>query len=75
MIQFFYFHLIPWPHLPEDFDRGHPSSWVTLSNRFYDPQRGHVLYNEYLDEIQHAEARLTASATTTPPSDLAAFPG
>jgi len=55
MIQFFYFHLMPWPHLPEDFDRRHPSSWVTLSNRVYDPARGHTLYNEYLDEMELAE--------------------
>ena len=31
-------------------------SWVTFSNRHYDPQRGHALYNEYLDEMEHAEA-------------------
>jgi alkanesulfonate monooxygenase SsuD/methylene tetrahydromethanopterin reductase-like flavin-dependent oxidoreductase (luciferase family) len=56
MVQFFYFHLMPWPHLPDDFDRQHVSSWITLSNRYYDPQRGHTLYNEYLDEMERAEA-------------------
>jgi len=56
MVQFFYFHLMPWPHLPADFDRRHASSWVTFPNRFYDPTRGHALYNEYLDEMEHAEA-------------------
>jgi alkanesulfonate monooxygenase SsuD/methylene tetrahydromethanopterin reductase-like flavin-dependent oxidoreductase (luciferase family) len=55
-MQFFYFHLMPWPHLPADFDRRHPSSWVTLPNHIYDPKRGHVLYNEYLDELERAEA-------------------
>ncbi|GIW45418.1 MAG: monooxygenase [Candidatus Binatia bacterium] len=55
MLQFFYFHLMPWPHLPAHFDRQEPSAWVTLSNRYYDPQRGHALYNEYLDELEHAE--------------------
>ena len=55
MVQFFYFHLMPWPYLPDDFDRRHPSSWVTFSNRYYDPQRGHALYNEYLDEMEYAE--------------------
>lgn len=54
-MQFFYFHLMPWPYLPADFDRREPSSWVTLSNRYYDPERGHVLYNEYLDELERAE--------------------
>jgi len=55
MVQFFYFHLMPWPHLPEDFDQAHASAWVTLSNRHYDPRRGQALYNEYLDEMEHAE--------------------
>jgi len=56
MVQFFYFHLMPWPYLPDDFDRRHPTSWVTFSNRHYDPRRGHALYNEYLDEMERAEA-------------------
>jgi len=55
MVQFFYFHLMPWPELPDDVDHTHPPSWVTLSNRIYDPQRGHALYNEYLDEMEAAE--------------------
>jgi len=55
MVEFYYFHLMPWPHLPRDFDAAHGSAWVTLSNRFYDPRRGHRLYNQYLDEMEHAE--------------------
>jgi len=54
-MQFFYFHLMPWPHLPRDFDHTYDSAWVTLPNRIYDPKRGHRLYNEYLDELEHAE--------------------
>jgi alkanesulfonate monooxygenase SsuD/methylene tetrahydromethanopterin reductase-like flavin-dependent oxidoreductase (luciferase family) len=54
-MQFFYFHLMPWPYLPRDFDRAYDSAWVTLPNRLYDPKRGHRLYNEYLDELEHAE--------------------
>jgi alkanesulfonate monooxygenase SsuD/methylene tetrahydromethanopterin reductase-like flavin-dependent oxidoreductase (luciferase family) len=55
MMQFFYFHLMPWPYLPRDFDRAYDSAWVTLPNRLYDPKRGNRLYNEYLDELEHAE--------------------
>jgi alkanesulfonate monooxygenase SsuD/methylene tetrahydromethanopterin reductase-like flavin-dependent oxidoreductase (luciferase family) len=55
MLQFYYFHLMPWPYLPADFDRAYDSSWVTLPNRVYDPKRGHKLYNEYLDELEQAE--------------------
>lgn len=53
-MEFHYFHLMPWPFLPADFD-SRPSAWVTLSNRNYDPKRGHRLYNEYLDELEYAE--------------------
>ena len=46
MVAFFRFHLMPWPDLPEDFDSGHESAWITLPNRYYSPERGHVPYNE-----------------------------
>jgi alkanesulfonate monooxygenase SsuD/methylene tetrahydromethanopterin reductase-like flavin-dependent oxidoreductase (luciferase family) len=52
---FHYFHLMPWPHLPADFDTKYDSAWVTLPNAIYDPARGHVLYNRYLDEIERAD--------------------
>ncbi|MFT4583138.1 MAG: alkanesulfonate monooxygenase SsuD [Gammaproteobacteria bacterium] len=56
-MRFYNFHLMPWPDLPADFDDidTHPSAWVTLSNSNYDPQKGHVLYNEYLDQLECAE--------------------
>jgi alkanesulfonate monooxygenase SsuD/methylene tetrahydromethanopterin reductase-like flavin-dependent oxidoreductase (luciferase family) len=49
-VKFYYFHLMPYP-----MDHDEPSSWVTLSNRHYDPVRGHTLYNEYLDQLEYAE--------------------
>lgn len=57
IMKFYSFHLMPWPHLPQGFNdrEQHPSSWVTLSNENYDPQRGHDLYNRYLDELELAE--------------------
>ena len=54
-MDFYFFHLMPWPHLPDDFDTAHRSSWVTFSNKYYDPQQGHALYNRYLDELEYAE--------------------
>ena len=56
-MEFYSFHLMPWPELPADFDdkAKHPSAWVTLSNRNYDPIRGRELYNRYLDELEYAE--------------------
>ena len=52
-MQFYFFHLMPWPYLPEDFadTTKYPSAWVTFSNRHYDPDKGHLLYNRYLDEL------------------------
>src|SRR5436190_5922561 len=52
---FHYFHLMPWPHLPPDYDENYDSAWVTLPNRFYDPIKGHALYNRYFDEIERAD--------------------
>src|SRR5919198_515399 len=56
-MEFYSFHLMPWPHVPPDFDdtTKYPSAWVTLSNEVYDPERGHELYNRYLDELELAE--------------------
>ena len=55
-MEFYFFHLMPWPHLPADFTRQHPSAWVTYTNGEFDPSRGHELYNRYLDELEYAEA-------------------
>ena len=30
------------------------SAWVVLPNSYFDPQKGHVLYNRYLDELELA---------------------
>src|SRR5437867_4000400 len=49
-VKFYYFHLMPYI-----MDHDAPSSWVTLSNRHYDPGLGHTLYNQYLDQFEHAE--------------------
>lgn len=54
-LQFHYFHLMPWPDLPPDFDEAYDSAWVTLPNSFYDPIKGHALYNRYFDEIERAD--------------------
>ena len=49
-MKFYYFHLMPYV-----IDHGEPSSWVTLSNRHYDPVVGHTLYHQYLDQLEYAE--------------------
>ena len=48
-LDFYLFHLMPYPYIPpgEEIE----STWVTLSNRHYDPKVGHALYNEYLEQL------------------------
>jgi alkanesulfonate monooxygenase SsuD/methylene tetrahydromethanopterin reductase-like flavin-dependent oxidoreductase (luciferase family) len=53
-LSFHYFHLMPWPDLPDDFDQ-YDSAWVTLPNSLYDPVKGHEVYNRYFDEIERAD--------------------
>lgn len=54
-MEFYFFHLMPWPYLPENFEEQHDSAWVTYSNGHYDPRLGHELYERYLGELEYAE--------------------
>jgi alkanesulfonate monooxygenase SsuD/methylene tetrahydromethanopterin reductase-like flavin-dependent oxidoreductase (luciferase family) len=50
-----WFHLMPYRWLPSDFRERYHGVWVDLPNRLYDPERGHQLYNEYLDMLEYAD--------------------
>jgi alkanesulfonate monooxygenase SsuD/methylene tetrahydromethanopterin reductase-like flavin-dependent oxidoreductase (luciferase family) len=50
-----FFHLMPYPDLPDDFEHTHHSHSVDVPNALFDPVRGNVIYNEYLDELEFAE--------------------
>jgi alkanesulfonate monooxygenase SsuD/methylene tetrahydromethanopterin reductase-like flavin-dependent oxidoreductase (luciferase family) len=50
-VQFFGFHLMPYPYLSPEHQGSRDSSWITLSNRNFDPLRGHELYQRYLAEL------------------------
>ena len=54
-MRFFAFHLMPYPDLPADFEERYDSAWVTVPNALYDPQLGHDLYHDYLDDLLLAE--------------------
>ncbi|MCC6994107.1 MAG: LLM class flavin-dependent oxidoreductase [Deltaproteobacteria bacterium] len=54
-MDFYAFHLMPWPHLPPDFEQRHDSAWIWPPTALYDPARGEGLYNRYLDELEYAE--------------------
>src|SRR4051812_44785763 len=46
---------MPYPHLPENVNWKERGVWIDLPMEHYDPMKGHVLYNEYLDELEHAD--------------------
>jgi alkanesulfonate monooxygenase SsuD/methylene tetrahydromethanopterin reductase-like flavin-dependent oxidoreductase (luciferase family) len=54
-MKLFFFHLMPWPQIPEDFKDTWRSSWVVLPNSQYDPVLGHRIYNEYLDQLSYGD--------------------
>jgi alkanesulfonate monooxygenase SsuD/methylene tetrahydromethanopterin reductase-like flavin-dependent oxidoreductase (luciferase family) len=49
-----WFHLMPYPGLPEDFREEHDSVWIDIDSRLQDPVTTHRAYNEYIDELEHA---------------------
>ena len=55
-MQFTWFNLMPWPHLPDDFRESHRSVWVDIPNKLYDPREGHKVYNTYLSQLEYAES-------------------
>ncbi|HZY51782.1 MAG TPA: LLM class flavin-dependent oxidoreductase, partial [Reyranella sp.] len=54
-MKFTWFHLMPWPHMPDDFRQKHRSVWVDLPNKMYQPELGHIAYHQYLDQLEYAE--------------------
>ena len=54
-MQFYFFHLMPYPYMPEDYLDRYETSWVTIPNELYDPKIGHQLYNDYLDVFEAAD--------------------
>jgi alkanesulfonate monooxygenase SsuD/methylene tetrahydromethanopterin reductase-like flavin-dependent oxidoreductase (luciferase family) len=45
---------MPYTRLPDDFAQKHPSVWVDIDSRLFDPTVAHGLYNEFMDELEHA---------------------
>ena len=54
-MKFVFFHLMPYPYLPDDFDENHPTPSLTFPSKFFDRKRGNQLYHRYLDELEYAE--------------------
>jgi alkanesulfonate monooxygenase SsuD/methylene tetrahydromethanopterin reductase-like flavin-dependent oxidoreductase (luciferase family) len=55
-MKFHFFHLMPYPDLPDDFRERYHGVWVDLpAAELYDPVVGHYAYNDYLDELEFAD--------------------
>ena len=59
----FTFHLMPYADLDMTFMDKHRAAWVVLPNTYYDPKKGHELYNRYLDELELAADWVDARAS------------
>lgn len=50
----FIFHLMPYANLDMSYAEKYRAAWVVLPNTYFDPKKGHELYNRYLDELELA---------------------
>lgn len=55
MVQVFAFHLMPYLDIPKDFSEKYESTWVTMPNSYYDPEKGHEFYNQFLEQLEFAD--------------------
>jgi alkanesulfonate monooxygenase SsuD/methylene tetrahydromethanopterin reductase-like flavin-dependent oxidoreductase (luciferase family) len=49
-----WFHLMPYTELPDDFRQTNPSVWVDIHSSLFDPKRAHLMYNDFMDEMEFA---------------------
>ena len=54
-MQVILFHLMSYADLDFDATKDHETVWVNLPNKYFDPVKGHQLYNRYLDELEYGE--------------------
>jgi alkanesulfonate monooxygenase SsuD/methylene tetrahydromethanopterin reductase-like flavin-dependent oxidoreductase (luciferase family) len=54
-MKFHWFHLMPWPDLPDNFQEQNRSVWVDVDYKLFDPERCNEVYHEYLDELEFAD--------------------
>ena len=53
-VRFDFMHFMPYVHLPKN-QKDYKSLWVDFPNKYYDPQKGHALYQRYLAELVLAD--------------------
>ncbi len=56
-------HFMPYVHLPEN-HKDYKTTWVDFPNKFYEPEKGHELYQRYFEQLVLAD-RLGFDAIVT----------
>ena len=54
-VKLMWFHLMPYPALPEDFNKKHRSVWVDIDPGLFDPDIMADCYERYIDQLVYAE--------------------
>lgn len=54
-MKFYHFSEMPYPYVPPEVEEAHGGLKYFMPNRYYDPVRGHDLYQRYLDEYELAD--------------------
>ena len=49
-----WFHLMPYTELPDDFRQTNNSVWVDIHSSLFDPKRAHLMYNDFMYEMEYA---------------------
>src|SRR6266571_9331374 len=53
-LRFNVMHFMPYVHLPEN-HKEYKTTWVDFPNKFYDPLKGHELYQTYFEQLVLAD--------------------
>ena len=53
-LRFNMMHFMPYVHLPEN-HKDFKTTWVSFPNKFYDPEKGHELYQRYFEQLVLAD--------------------
>ena len=54
-MKFNFFHLMPYPYLPDEAHEKFPGITLTFPNSYFDPKQGQKTYHRYLDELEYAD--------------------
>jgi alkanesulfonate monooxygenase SsuD/methylene tetrahydromethanopterin reductase-like flavin-dependent oxidoreductase (luciferase family) len=54
LMKLMWFHLMPYTELPDNFREANPSVWVDIHSSLFDPKRAHLMYNDFMDELEYA---------------------